>query len=652
MGDRLVSARYDGAVWFLVSALGGGLCLWVLSERPSGVLLLVLVCGALSALFGVYMGTGRNRVVGLRLGIYGAVAGLLGVVTWCEILGPVLAGASVERALRRLSGGRIEDIVVMAGAAVGCVLAVIVWLEVVLYVVRSFDKRRRRRRAESDLYGKANFLDRRFMGELTKRRGILLGQWGSGSRAPLVAWNLEGSAITLAPPRSGKGATIALNYLSPGWRGWPGSTVLLDPRGEMFCVVARRRRQMGRRVVLMDPFGVVKGYSEGVPGLHLPISRSETFNPLDFIREREDDAVSDIFVLLDALLTPPPKGQANSEHFYKSARAIIAGYIAWVRFREEPGRRTLGRVRDLLMQSEEARGEFEVEVLEQDPFAGGLAHVAIERQRQVGKEERGSNFSSIANQLGFLSLPKMVASTASSSFDPTVLVDGNTDLFVVVSEDMVDEVKPWLRLWITVPNALSTRRPLEHQLLVIIDEMPKLGFLKPVMDGYNMAAGRGVHFWSFAQSLSALDETWGKESRMTLTHLAEVVQYLGVSRMDTDGAEEISKAIGTATFESQSESHSGTMSDAKLISSSTQSQAGESVSLVRERLVTPDELMTMGPDKQFVVARPKDIPRDPIALDHAKYWTHRATRNLFDPNPLLMARTGGDARKEVDRVSQ
>ena len=652
MGERVQVVRWDVVTWFLVSALGGGLCLWVLWERPSGVPLLVLVCGALCALFGVYMGTGRKRLVGLRLGTYGAVAGLLGVVTWCEIVGPVLAGAPVGAALRRLSGGRIEDIVVMAGAGVGCVLGVIVWLEVVLHVVRSFDRRRRRLRAESDLYGKANFLDRRFMGELTKRRGILLGQWGSGSRAPLVAWKLEGSAITLAPPRSGKGATIALNYLSPGWRGWPGSTVLLDPRGEMFCVVARRRRQMGRRVVLMDPFGVVKAHSENVEGLHLPMVRSETFNPLDFVRDEEEEAVQDVFVLLDALLTPPANSQSNADHFYKSARAIIAGYVAWVRFKEEPERRTLARVRDLLMLPAKARGEFEELVMQQDRFAGGLAHQAVERQRQVGEDERGSNFSSIANQLSFLDMPSMVKSTARSSFDPTVLEDGNTDLFVVVSEDMVDEVKPWLRLWITVPNALSTRRPLENALLVIIDEMPKLGFLKPVMDGYNMAAGRGVHFWSFAQSLSALDETWGEESRKTLTHLAEVVQYLGVSRMDVDGAEEISKAIGTATFESQSESHSGTMSDAKLISSKTQSQAGESMSLVRERLVTPDELMTLGPDKQFVIARPKDIPRDPIALDHTHYWSHRATRNLWDPNPLLMAKRGGGGGDAVSGSAQ
>lgn len=650
MKVRLSGRGGQFAVWAALTALGGAVCLWVLWTRPGTLPALAATSGALVALFGVYLATGRKSAAGLRFGTYGAVAAVLGALVWCEVLERVLLTGSVAGVVGRLSGGRIVDLVTVAGPAVGTVLAVIVWLEVALHLMRSLDRGRRRRRAESELYGKAKFLDERFMSELAKRRGILLGQWGSGARAPLVAWRLEGSALTLAPPRSGKGATIALNYLSPRWRGWEGSTVLLDPRGEMFPVVARRRRQMGRRVLLMDPYGVVEGHRQTLPGLYLPLTRSETFNPLDFIRDDEAKAVSDIYVLLDALLTPPPanRSQSNAQHFYQSSRAIIAGYIAWVRFRCEPGERTLDRVRSLLMSSVEDRKEWEDGVLKEDRFAGGLAHEAVERMRQVSDEERGSNFSSIANQMSFLTSPAMVRSTGSSTFDPEVLVDGNTDLFVVVPEDESANARSWLRLWITMPNALSTRRPLKRDLLLIIDEMPKLGFLQPVMDGYNMAAGRGVHFWSFAQSISALDETWGAESRKTLMHLAEIVQYLGLGRNDPEGAEEISKAIGHGTFESQSESHSGSMSDAKLIASKTQTQAGETLSLVKERLVTPDDLMTLGPDKQFVLASPKDIPRDPIALEHTRYWTHRQTRGLFDPNPLMVRRDEGEGEEREE----
>ena len=125
------------------------------------------------------------------------------------------------------------------------------------------------------------------------------------------------------------------------------------------------------------------------------------------------------------------------------------------------------------------------------------------------------------------------------------------------------------------------------------------------MDGYTMAAGKGVHFWCFAQSISALDSTWGKEHRKTLLHLAELVQILGFPRTDAEGAEELSKAIGTATFEARTENPSGTIAENRIVTANTQWQAGDSRALVRERLITPDELMTLGPDRQYVIASPQ-----------------------------------------------
>ena len=489
-------------------------------------------------------------------------------------------------------------------------------------------------------------LGRRFLRRLAKRNGILLGQWGAGRNARLIGWSLEGSAITVAPPRSGKGAIIALNLLSPGYRGFDGSTVTIDPRGELWCIAARRRRELGRRVLLLDPFGVAAKHKEDFPECHLPDVTSASFNPLSFIREDEGLAVRDINVLLDALLTPPrPGAHENSRHFYESARAIIAGYVAWVRFREPWKRRTLETVQRMLSMGPEGTQAFAERLQKEDRFCGGLTHIAVERQAQVGKEEGGSNFSTISNQLAFLNYPELLANTASSSFDPLILAGGDTDLFVVAPEETVEHVKGWLRLWVAIPNAVAGMKPLERDLLIVIDEMPRIGYLKPVMDGYTMAAGKGVHFWCFAQSISALDTSWGKEHRKTLIHLAELVQVLGFPRTDAEGAEELSKAIGTATFEGRTESRSGTIAESRIVTANTQWQAGESTSLVRERLVTPDELMTLGPDRQYVIAAAKDMPRDALHLHHARYWVRRDARFLADPNPFVLRkeRAAGNA---------
>ena len=206
---------------------------------------------------------------------------------------------------------------------------------------------------------------------------------------------------------------------------------------------------------------------------------------------------------------------------------------------------------------------------------------------------------------------------------------------------MVGEVRAWIRLWITIPNAIPNRQALKRDLLLIIDEMPRLGFLKPVMDAYNLAAGKGVHFWCFSQSISALEATWGREQTRTLIDLAEVVQILGFPRTDAQGAESMAKAIGQATFEAPSTSESGTVSEHRVLMASSQVQTGTSMQLVREYLVQPDDLMTMAPDEQYVVAAGKTVSRNALHLFHARYWERRDARPLADGNPFVIRKAGG-----------
>ena len=621
----------------LLLAAGAGCSAYLLERlRPSHVSLAILGVVLTVALL-AYFAIGRQeKGAWIRFGLYGAAMMICAASIWMEIVRPVLAAPSfsfLANWLTRLSG---YELGLIAVPPVGFAITFMLWFEIVINSLKYLQSDNRRRRAESDLYGRSKLLGRRFLRRLAKRRGILLGQWGAGRNAKLIGWSLEGSAITVAPPRAGKGALIALNLLSPDYRGFQGSTVTIDPRGELWCIAARRRRELGRRVLLIDPFGVVAEHKK-FKETHLPDVESASYNPLDFIRDDENLAVRDINVLLDALLTPPrPDAHNNSRHFYESARAIVAGYMAWVRFKAPPELCTLAKVYEMLSMPPKQRESFADKVRDTDRFAGGLTHIAIERQAQVGKEEGGSNFTTVANQLSFLNFPALLAHTQSSSFDPLDLANGDTDLFVVAPEETIEHVKGWLRLWVAIPNAVAGIKPLERDLLIVIDEMPRLGYLKPVMDGYTMAAGKGVHFWCFAQSISALDSTWGKEHRKTLLHLAELVQILGFPRTDAEGAEELSKAIGTATFEARTENRSGTIAENRIVTANTQWQAGDSRALVRERLVTPDELMTLGPDRQYVIASPKDMPRDALHLHHARYWRRWDSRNLADPNPFVI----------------
>ena len=621
----------------LLLAAGAGCSAYLLERLRSSHISLAILGVVLTLVLLTYFATGRQeKGAWVRFGLYGAAMMICAASIWMEIVRPVLEASSflgfVDR-LTRLSG---YELALIAVPPPGFAISFMLWFEVLVDSVKYLQSGNRRQRAESDLYGRSKLLGRRFLRRLAKRRGILLGQWGAGRNAKLIGWSLEGSAITVAPPRVGKGALIALNLLSPDYRGFQGSTVTIDPRGELWCIAARRRRELGRRALLIDPFGVVVQHNE-FKETHLPDVESVLYNPLDFIRDDESLAVREIYVLLDALLTPPrPDAHNAGKHFYESARAIVAGYMAWVRFQEPAERQNLSTLYEMLSMPPKERDDFAKGVASMDRFAGGLTHIAVERQAQVGDEEGGSNFMTIANQLAFLNYPELLAHTQTSSFDPLDLAKGDTDLFVVAPEETIEHVKGWLRLWVAIPNAVAGIEPLERDLLIVIDEMPRFGYLKPVMDGYTMAAGKGVHFWCFAQSISALDSSWGKEHRKTLLHLAELLQILGFPRTDAEGAEELSKAIGTATFEARTENRSGTIAENRIVTANTQWQAGDSRALVRERLITPDELMTLGPDRQYVIASPKDMPRDALHLHHARYWRRDDSRDLADPNPFVI----------------
>lgn len=632
MREREIRHRMVVCCGFVLAGLGMGLWL-ALGEPPrrlaaSAVIAAVIAVAAVQ-LVGDRWGKNALLLWGAGLGFFLTMAG---AVWGFYVTSPLFHGVlRFSTAAMKAAMAGWEDVVLLAVPGLGGVGAVVLAISGLLAVLRARREMKGRKKSASELYGKAKFLERRWQRAMTRQKGLMLGK----SRDGLVAYRLEGSAMCFAPPRTGKGATIALNYLDPDERGWPGSTVLIDPRGETFPMVARRRRELGRRPILLDPFGVVARHRElEGEGLHLPVWQSEQYNPIDFIRDGPE-AVRDISVLTDALMEEPKTDTGNQKHFYESARSLISGYLAWVRFKMPKERRNLRTLHELLALGTEAREELFAAVDATPRFAGGLMHLAVERSRRVGKEEGGSNFTTVSNQLSFLNYPELAEHTRISTFDPLELANGDMDIFVVVPDALLGRVKGWVRLWITIPYAVADRKAFERDMLVVIDELPAVGYLSAVMEAYNLAAGKGVHFLTFAQSVSAIDRSWGQPARETLMDLAEVVQILGWSRLAVSGAEMLSKAIGAATFESRSESRSGQLRDSSLLAEG-QGSIQESLSVVKEQLVPVDEILSMGPDDQFVVAAPKDMPRDVIRLKHARHWQMRKVRDLADGNPFVI----------------
>jgi hypothetical protein len=129
--------------------------------------------------------------------------------------------------------------------------------------------------------------------------------------------------ITIATSRSGKGRSgIIPNLLT-----WPGSALVIDPKGQNAAVTAaargdgggRVKKGMGQTIRIVDPFGELKGQ-----GVDVPVHR---FNPLEELNPEAPDIVEQINTIADALVVPDPHG---NQFFDRSARNVISGVIGTV----------------------------------------------------------------------------------------------------------------------------------------------------------------------------------------------------------------------------------------------------------------------------------------------------------------------------------
>ena len=139
--------------------------------------------------------------------------------------------------------------------------------------------------------------------------------------------------VTIAGNRSGK----SRGGLVPNLAMYPGSVLVVDPKGELAQLTARRRHELGQTVYVIDPF------EAGGAALR---PYAATFNPLAML-EYSSDLLADAGLIADALIVPTP-GEKDP-HWNDSARGLIEGLVLHVATCPKyAGRRDLVTVYELL----------------------------------------------------------------------------------------------------------------------------------------------------------------------------------------------------------------------------------------------------------------------------------------------------------------
>jgi len=417
--------------------------------------------------------------------------------------------------------------------------------------------------------------------------------WRSAMSAEAMALGHRDDShfITIAGTRSGKGTSAII----PNLCLYPGSVVVIDPKGENASITALQRADalatsLGQDVYVLDPFNVTT----------VPEAYRGGFNPLAALDLSSDDIVDDAALLAESLVIP--SGHQNI-HWDESAKNFLKGLILYARvvYRDAD----LFLVRDLLVQGEVAAWKAEradnpaFETACPDPFfhlidrmktidssmdpliqeqlakLDGLAEVIAATAfawESAGKEERGSILSNARRNTAFLdslgASYKKTLRSGTRTFKPLDLKTNpkGVSVYLCLPATRMQTHNRWMRVMISQIMAALQRTQDQSAtgapVLFVLDEFFTLGPMSIIENAAGFAAGYGIRLWAILQDLQQLKAMYPNTWETFIAN-AGALQVFAVS--DTATCEHVSKAAGkTAVWlTSQSDSASSQASGSR-----------------------------------------------------------------------------------------
>jgi type IV secretion system protein VirD4 len=472
---------------------------------------------------------------------------------------------------------------------------------------------------------------------------LLLGRHADGSL--LVLNDRSGHLLTVATTRSGKGVgTVLTNAL-----GYTGSMFFTDPKAESFFVTAQHRHdKLGHTVYVLDPFEVTL-----LGGQNRHDMRA-FFNPMRLIATIGPEA--GLSLVRARVLTETVILESKGENAFwdRMARQVCTGFILYIATQFDAG---LGQDDAFPVPTPYGRDLLTMRYLTclaAEDFQAVLNHMATSRNPDVvqvsnillGADERTRQniMTSVHAQLGFLDYPQIASVMGEYVPDPlrrTTVPNplAHADLtrikspgvlqtiYLVIPPSFLEACAAWGRLIIVALNDIITRTtaPPDLPIVMMLDEFANMGRIDAVRRGVSLVGGYGVRFWMIVQDLQQVedvyDKAWG-----TMFANASVKQLFGTSDLRT--AKELSELTGDATVYSDNGNVGKSLDSAGWIGKGK--SVSEGMSEKGRKLLLPDEVLGMPPEKQLLLIR----GHRPLYVDKLNYLEMPEVRGLYLPNPM------------------
>jgi type IV secretory pathway TraG/TraD family ATPase VirD4 len=421
-----------------------------------------------------------------------------------------------------------------------------------------------------------------------------------------------GHILTCAPTGAGKG----IGAVIPNLLDYPGSAFVLDFKGENYAVTARARREAGQEVFLIDPFGITGAPSHGM-------------NWLDALDPDDPDVVALAGAMAEMLVVST--GRETDPHWTETARELLRGLLIYVAGLPTE-RRSMSELRAILTGSEDDWAEVLADMLA-DPLRGHriVARTATAHLNRPEKE-RGSVLSTLVRHTAWLDDPRLARAFSRHDFDLRDLKRRRMTVYLALPPDRLRACLGFVRGFIGLALDAMTAtqgRPAEGKpaakVAFFLDEFGQLGRMDSLADNITLLRGYGAQLWLFVQDLSQLKAVYPRWQ----SFLANTTQqFFGTADYDT--AKYLSDALGQFTVRYRTSSQS---SQTGFSTRPGGGSAGSGEHLQGRSLMTPDEVMRLGPTRPIVMMSGEA----PYLLDRLNYLTDAPYADRFDPNPMHFA---------------
>lgn len=454
--------------------------------------------------------------------------------------------------------------------------------------------------------------------------GLIVGQFPDGQ---LMRFRTDGHVATIAGTREGKGVASVI----PNLIAHPGAVVVFDPKGENFLVTGRARRARGRKVYLLDPFRRTSAMSDGA----VVADRLDLLKLLD-PSSPEYIADATMFARLSATQRQTTANAGSEGHYFdQEGMDLIRTFLLFLveaTPRElataDVSERSMRALRELCTRDHERLLDLMGWMQHQRHIAHGVVAQTAEALAKMHFRQWGGIAGTVKEFTNWLADPAIADSLSEDEIDFRAVLKGEADLFFVVPFSTLQVYGQLPRVLIGMLLTHLQRRVGGREILVMVDELPQLGYVPPIEAAVFAAAGYGARLWLLIQDHDRFRAVYGRERAESIMNMMSLVQVFTVTGTAAKG---VAEQLGEMTIMRRSEAASaGSQHRGLDVVGSRSDGTNVSHAESNRHLMTAEEIGRLRKDQSILLVR----GHRPVMARRVRYFQHPSFAGWFDRNPL------------------